>query len=68
MIKKLKRPYTSTANMWKCYRCNLILHGELMAFLHREISNHSAIEVDQDYGKFRLLKERRGLVAETVAN
>jgi hypothetical protein len=36
-----------------------------MASLHREISNHLAIEVDQDYRKFRLLKERRGLVAET---
>jgi hypothetical protein len=68
LIKKLKRPHISTASMWKCYRCNLIFHEESMASLHKKISNHSAVEIDQDYGKFRLLKERRGLVVETIAN
>jgi hypothetical protein len=67
MNKKLIRDFTASST-WKCYRCNLIFHEESMASLHKKISNHSTIEIDQNYGKFRLLKQRRGLVVETVAN
>jgi len=57
-----------TVSAWKCYRCNLIFHGESLAFLHEDISNHSAVRVEYDYGSPRLIKENLGLVIETLAN
>jgi len=68
MIKKLKQSHTSTVRTWKCYRCNLIFQEESMASLQREKSNHTAMQVDRDYGNFKLLTERQGLIADTIAN
>jgi hypothetical protein len=39
-----------------------------MAALHKEISNHSAVQVDHDYVGFGLINERLGLEAGTFAN
>ena len=57
-----------SVSVWKCYRCNLIFHEESMAALHKEISNHSAVQLDHDYVGFGLLNEKLGLAAETFAN
>jgi Zn-finger protein len=57
-----------SVSVWKCYRCNLIFHEESMAALHKEISNHSAIQLDHDYGRFRSITEKLGLAAETFGN
>ena len=39
-----------------------------MAALHKEISNHSAVQLDHDYGRFRSINEKLGLGAGTFAN
>jgi len=57
-----------SVSVWKCYRCNLIFHEESMAALHKEISNHSAVQVDHDYVGFGLINERLGLGAGTFTN
>jgi hypothetical protein len=66
--KKLAHSSADTISVWKCYRCNLIFHEKSLAFLHEDISNHSAVRVEYDYGSPRLIKERRGLVVETFTN
>jgi Zn-finger protein len=66
--KKLAHSSGGTVSVWKCYRCNLIFHEESLAFLHEDISNHSAVRVEYDYGSPRLIKESRGLVVETFTN
>jgi Zn-finger protein len=66
--KRLTPSKVESVGVWKCYRCNLIFYKESMAFLHKEISNHSSVQVDHDYGRFRLINERLGLAAETFAN
>lgn len=66
--KRLTPSKVESVSVWKCYRCNLIFHEESMAFLHKEISNHSSVQVGHDYGRFRLIDERLGLAAETFAN
>ena len=55
-------------SVWKCYRCNLIFHEESMAALHKEISNHSVVQLDHDYGRLRSINEKLGLAAETFVN
>ena len=67
-IKKLAHSSAETVSAWKCYRCNLIFHEESLAFLHEDISNHSAVRIEYDYGSPRLIKESLGLVVETLAN
>ena len=57
-----------SVSVWKCYRCNLIFHEESMAALHKEISNHSVVQSDHDYGRFRSINEKLGLAAETFGN
>jgi Zn-finger protein len=57
-----------SVSVWKCYRCNLIFYEESMAALHKEISNHSAVQVDHDYVGFGLINERLGLGAGTFTN
>jgi Zn-finger protein len=66
--KRLTPSKVDSVNVWKCYRCNLIFHEESMALLHKEISNHSTVLVDHDYGRFRLINERLRLAAETFVN
>jgi Zn-finger protein len=66
--KRLTPSKVESVGVWKCYRCNLIFHEESMAFLHKEISNHSSVQVDNNYGRFRLINERLGLAAEPFAN
>lgn len=39
-----------------------------MAALHKEISNHSVVQLDHDYGRFRSITEKLGLAAETFGN
>jgi Zn-finger protein len=66
--KRLTPSKVESVGVWKCYRCNLIFHEESTTFLHKEISNHSAVHVDHNYGRFRLINERIGLAAETFVN
>ena len=66
--KRLTLSKIESVSVWKCYRCNLIFHEESMAALHKEISNHSVVQLDHDYVGFGLINERRGLGAETFAN
>jgi Zn-finger protein len=66
--KRLTLSKTESVSVWKCYRCNLIFHEESMAALHKEISNHSAVQVNHDYVGFGLINERLGLGAEIFAN
>jgi Zn-finger protein len=66
--KELADSNTETARVWKCYRCNLIFHKESLAFLHEDISNHSAVRVDYDYGSPRFIKESRRIAVETFTN
>jgi Zn-finger protein len=66
--KRLTPSKVESVSVWKCYRCNLIFHEESMALLHKEISNHSAVQVEHDYGRFRLINGRLGLAAEIYAN
>jgi hypothetical protein len=66
--KELAHSNAETASAWKCYRCNLIFHKESLAFLHEDISNHSAVRVEYDYGSPRLIKESRRLAVETFTN
>jgi hypothetical protein len=39
-----------------------------MAALHKEISNHSVVQLDHDYGRFRSINEKLRLEAETFVN
>jgi hypothetical protein len=39
-----------------------------MAALHKEISNHSAVQLDHDYVRLRSINEKLGLAAETFVN
>lgn len=66
--KRLTLSKIESVSVWKCYRCNLIFYEESMAALHKEISNHSAVQVDHDYVGFGLINERLGLGAEIFAN
>lgn len=66
--RKLVHSRADTVGTWKCYRCNLIFHGESLALLHEAISNHSAVRVEYDYGIPRLIRERLELVVETFKN
>jgi Zn-finger protein len=66
--KRLALSKIESVRMWKCYRCNLIFHEESMAALHKEISNHSAVQVNHDYVGFGLINERLGIGAEIFAN
>lgn len=66
--KRLTLSKMKSVSVWKCYRCNLIFHEESMAALHKEISNHSVVQLDHDYGRFRSINEKLGLEAETFVN
>jgi Zn-finger protein len=66
--KRLTLSKIESVSVWKCYRCNLIFHEESMAALHKEISNHSVVQLDHDYGRFRSINEKLGLAAETFGN
>jgi Zn-finger protein len=66
--KRLTLSKIESVSVWKCYRCNLIFHEESMAALHKEISNHSAVQVNHDYVGFGLINERLGIGAEIFAN
>jgi hypothetical protein len=66
--KKLAHSSTETVSAWKCYKCNLIFHEKSLAFLHEDISSHSAVRVEYDYGRPKLIKESLGLVVETFTN
>ena len=57
-----------TVGTWKCYRCNLIFHDDSLAFLHEDISSHSAVRVEYEYGISKLIRESLGLVAENFTN
>ena len=57
-----------SVSVWKCYRCNLIFHNESMAALHKEISNHSVVQLDHNHGRLRSINEKLGLEAETFVN
>jgi transposase-like protein len=66
--KRLTPSKVESVSVWKCYRCNLTFHDESTAFLHKEISNHSAVQVDHNNGRFRSINEKLGLAAETFVN
>ena len=66
--KRLTLSKIESVSVWKCYRCNLIFHEESMAALHKEISNHSVVQLDPDYGRFRSITEKLGLAAGTFGN
>jgi hypothetical protein len=66
--KELAHSNAETASAWKRYRCNLSFHKESLAFLHEDISNHSAVRVEYDYGSPRLIKESRRIAVETFTN
>jgi Zn-finger protein len=66
--KRLTLSKIESVSVWKCYRCNLIFHKESMAALHKEISNHSVVQLDHDYGRLRSINEKLGLAAETFMN
>jgi hypothetical protein len=66
--KELDHSNAETVGTWKCYRCNLIFHEGSLAFLHEDISNHSAVRVEYDYESPRLIKESRRLAVETFTN
>ena len=66
--KKFAHSSAETVSAWICYRCNLIFHEKLLAFLHEDISSHSAVRVEYDYGRPRLIRESLGLVVETLTN
>jgi hypothetical protein len=66
--KDLAHSSAETAGAWKCYRCNLIFHEESLAFLHEDISSHSAVRVEYDYRRPRLIKESLESVIETFTN
>jgi hypothetical protein len=66
--KNLAHSSTETVGAWKCYRCNLVFHEDWLASLDEDITNHSAIRVEFDYGRPRLIKESLGLVVETLTN
>ena len=66
--KRLTLSKIESVSVWKCYRCNLIFHEESMAALHKEISNHSVVQLDHDYGRLRSINEKLRLKAETFVN
>jgi hypothetical protein len=66
--RKLVHSRAETVGTWKCYRCNLTFHDESLALLHEDISNHSAVRVEYDYGIPRLIRKSLGLVVETFTN
>jgi hypothetical protein len=66
--RKLVHSSAETVSAWKCYRCNFIFYEESLAFLHEDISNHSAVRVGYDYGRSRLIKNSPGLVVGTFSN
>jgi hypothetical protein len=66
--KELAHSSAETVGTWKCYRCNLIFHNESLALLHEDISGHSAVRVDYEYGIPRLIRESLGLVVENFTN
>jgi hypothetical protein len=45
-----------------------MFHEDSMAALHKEISNHSVVQLDHDYGRFRSINEKLRLAAETFVN
>ena len=66
--RKLAHSSAETISAWKCYRCNLIFSEKSLAFLHEDISNHSAVRVEFDYGRSRLIKESPEILVETFMN
>ena len=64
--KKLAHSSAETVSARKCYRCNLLFYEESLALLHEDISNHSAVRVESDYGRPRLIKESLGLVVRLL--
>jgi hypothetical protein len=66
--RKLVHSRAETVGTWKCYRCNLIFHDESLTLLHEDISSHSAVRVEYDYGIPRLIRESLGVVDETFTN
>jgi|GEM_PF-1870008 hypothetical protein len=66
--RKLVHSKAETVGTWKCYRCNLIFHDDSLAFLHEDISSHSAVRVEYEYGISKLIRESLGLVVENFTN
>ena len=66
--RKLVHSKAETVGTWKCYRCNLIFHDESLAFLHEDISSHSAVRVVYEYGISKIIRESLGLVVENFTN
>lgn len=66
--RKLVHSKAETVDTWKCYRCNLIFHDDSLAFLHEDISSHSAVRVKYEYGISKLIRESLGLVVENFTN
>jgi hypothetical protein len=45
-----------------------MFHEDSMAALHKEISNHSVVQLDHENGRFRSINEKLRLAAETFVN